>query len=190
MNKYLTLAFSLVAIGCAGGGESRHARQHARSRDSAATSKGAVLTAPSSIRTEHEHLHHQLEAAVAAGGRTGARAKDVAKVLHPHFEAEDAYAMPPLGLLGALAQGKTVSAEQARVAVRMAERLRGEYDQMLEEHEQIQNALAALSSAAREEGHAEHAAFAEALMMHASNEEQVLYPATLLIGEYLKLKGR
>ena len=61
---------------------------------------------------------------------------------------------------------------------------------MLEEHAQIQSALAALSTAAREEGHVQHAAFADALMMHASNEEQVLYPATLLIGEYLKLKRR
>jgi hypothetical protein len=30
--------------------------------------------------------------------------------------------------------------------------------------------------------------FAEKLMFHAQTEEDVLYPASILIGEYLKLK--
>ena len=107
MKTYLTLVFSFIAIGCAGGGRSPHARAHTPSPDVAATSKRAVLAAPSSIQREHEHLHHQLDAAIAAGGKTGERAKEVAKVLLPHFEAEDTYAMPPLGLLEPLARGKT-----------------------------------------------------------------------------------
>jgi hypothetical protein len=143
---------------------------------------------PSSIRTEHEHLHHQLDAAIAAGGKTGERAKAVADVLGPHFEEEEAYAMPPLGLLGALARGEPLGDEQVRQAIAMSERLSTEYDEMLREHVQIQAALSALAVAARDEHQADHAAFAEALMMHAENEEQVLYPTTLLIGEYLELR--
>jgi hypothetical protein len=61
---------------------------------------------------------------------------------------------------------------------------------MLREHVQIRDALNALRVAAREEHKADHAAFAEALMMHAESEEQVLYPTTLLIGEYLELRRR
>jgi hypothetical protein len=33
-----------------------------------------------------------------------------------------------------------------------------------------------------------HARFAEKLMLHAKTEEEVLYPAAILVGEYLKLK--
>jgi hypothetical protein len=146
------------------------------------------LAVPSSIRTEHEHLHHQLDAAIAAGGKTGERAKAVADVLGPHFEEEEAYAMPPLGLLGALAQGESLREEQVRQAIAMSERLRTEYEEMLREHVQIQVALSALALAATEEHKADHVAFAEALMMHAQSEEQLLYPTTLLIGEYLELR--
>ena len=39
-------------------------------------------------------------------GRTGEAAKAVAKVLEPHFAKENAYALPPLGLLKPLSQGK------------------------------------------------------------------------------------
>ena len=48
----------------------------------------------------------------------------------------------------------------------------------------------ALTSAATEEGHNEHARFAQKLILHARTEEEVLYPAAILLGEYLKLKGK
>lgn len=40
------------------------------------------------------------------------------------------------------------------------------------------------------EGLAEQARFAEALRLHAEAEEEVFYPAAILVGEYLKLKLR
>ncbi len=70
----------------------------------------------------------------------------------------------------------------------MADHLRREYNKVLGEHEVLTEALHQLASAANEEGKPNHAAFADALIMHAQNEEQVLYPATLVIGEYLKLQ--
>jgi hypothetical protein len=42
--------------------------------------------------------------------------------------------------------------------------------------------------AAIQEKKMEHIAFAEKLMLHAQNEEEVSYPTAILIGEYLKLK--
>src|SRR5690606_28181829 len=137
----------------------------------------AALSTPRAIREEHRHLHAQLEAAIAAGGTTGERARAVAEVLGPHFEEEEAYAMPPLGLLEPLARGGHVSEADARRAIEMAERLRSQYDAMLDEHRQLGEALEALAAAAREEGQVEAEAFAETLLMHAGNEEQVLYPA-------------
>lgn len=92
---------------------------------------------------------------------------------------------PPLllGLLPALARGEV--SEGMRPAIGMAEQLRANYERMLAEHEQIVAALERLEAAAGREGHTEHAAFARELIQH---EEPVLYPTTLLIGEYLELR--
>jgi len=48
-------------------------------------------------------------------------------------------------------------------------------------------ALKKLTSAAAEEKLPEPARFAEKLILHAQTEEEVLYPAAILVGEYLKL---
>ena len=48
--------------------------------------------------------------------------------------------------------------------------------------------LRKLSAAARIEKKPMHARFAEKLMLHAKTEEEVFYPAAILVGEYLKVK--
>lgn len=171
---------------CAAVGGSTQQHEHGKSVQTSAAK--AVLAAPSSIHEEHVHLHQELEAALASGGKTAAAAKAVADVLVPHFEAEEAYAMPPLGLLEAIAHDQPVSAEQAREAITMAGQLRTHYEQMIQEHRQIEAALKGLAAAAKEEHKTGALAFAETLALHAKNEEQVLYPATLLVGKYLKLR--
>jgi hypothetical protein len=142
------------------------------------------LQAPEAIRTEHKHLHEQLAAARAMGGRTGEAADNVARVLRPHFEEEDAYAMPPLGLLPAISRGEVT--EDMRPAVEMSHKLQANYDKMLAEHEEIVAALRELEAAAQSEGHSDTADFARSVILHARNEEQVLYPTTLLIGRYIE----
>ena len=59
---------------------------------------------------------------------------------------------------------------------------------MLREHQAVVAALAQLAAAAEKEKLPEHARFAEKLALHAKTEEDVLYPAAILVGEYLKLK--
>lgn len=146
------------------------------------------LAAPPAIHAEHEHLRRDLAAAREAGGETASRAEEVARLLHAHFEDEEAYAMPPLGLLAPLARGEEIDRDVADEAISMARRLRDNYQQMLQEHIEITRALEKLAEAARAEGNSEQVRFAESLMLHAQNEEQVLYPATLVIGDYLKLR--
>jgi hypothetical protein len=141
---------------------------------------------PESLKAEHEELHAELVEATQAGGKTGDAAKAVAKLLHPHFEKEEKYAQPPLGLLPRLAEGK-VTPEMEQILV-LTDKLKADLPQMLEEHKAIVGALTRLVDAAKEEGKLEHADFAEKLMLHARTEEEVLYPTAILIGEYLKLK--
>ncbi len=145
------------------------------------------LKTPQSLKVEHEELHAQLAKATKAGGATSEAAKTVAKVLHPHFLKEEEYALPPLGLLPILAEGKTLPNIEA--AVEMTDRLKADLSHMLLEHKQIIIALNLLTDAANLEGKEEVAHFAEKLILHAQTEEEVLYPASILIGEYLKLKA-
>lgn len=106
--------------------------------------------------------------------------------MHPHFLKEEEYALPPLGLLPLLAEGK-VTAEM-RTVLKMTAKLKAELQQMLEEHKAIVAALKKLAEAAKKEKKIEYARFAEKLILHAQTEEEVNYPTAILVGEYLKLK--
>ena len=141
---------------------------------------------PDFIKIEHEELHEELAKAIAAGGKTGDAAREVEAVLTPHFEKEEAYAMPPLGLLVPLSRGEI--APEMRSVLMMTDRLRADLPEMLKEHEGIHVALQRLAEAAKAENQLDAAAFAEHLAQHAEEEEQILYPAALLVGDYLRVK--
>ncbi len=141
---------------------------------------------PQAMKAEHDELHNELVQATKAAGRTGDAAKAVAKVLHAHFVKEEEYALPPLGLLPALAQGK-VEPGMAEVLA-MTDKLAAELPQMLAEHKQIVAALEKLMAAAKAEQRLDVVSFAEKLMLHALAEEQVAYPTALLIGRYVKAR--
>lgn len=148
----------------------------------------SMLAIPSAMRVEHQHLHQSLAEALASGGKTAEAARKVEAVLLPHFAEEEEYAMPPLGLLEVLAHGRQPTAQQAREALTMSDTLRKNYDRMLAEHRHIAEALQRLAAAARAEKKPRQEEFAEELILHAQNEEQILYPAALLVGDYLKLR--
>ena len=141
---------------------------------------------PTSLKLEHEELHAELARATKAGGKTGEAAKAVAAVLHNHFLKEEEFALPPIGLLAPVARGEID--KEMRAVLTMTDRLKAELPEMLREHQAVVAALEELSAAAQKEKLPEHARFAEKLMLHAKTEEEVLYPADVLIGEYLKLK--
>jgi hypothetical protein len=145
-----------------------------------------LLRTPQSITSEHEELHAKLEAIIAAGGATGEAAKGVDCALQPHFQKEEEYALPPLGLLPVLASGKATP--EMTDAAEMASKLRANLGRMLQEHKEIAVALNVLTDRAKQEGRTEAIRFAEKLMLHAQMEEEVLYPASILIGECLKTK--
>ncbi|NLD05065.1 MAG: hypothetical protein GX672_04075 [Synergistaceae bacterium] len=141
---------------------------------------------PHSLKVEHEELHAELVEATKAGGATGEAAKAVAKVLHHHFLKEEEYAMPPLGLLSVLAHGQVTP--EMREVLTMTDRLKAELPEMLAEHEAIVAALKVLTDASKKENKMQYVHFAEKLTLHAKTEEEVLYPASILVGEYIKLK--
>jgi len=136
---------------------------------------------PAPLKAEHEELHRRLASAIKAPGDVGPAAREVARLLHPHFVREEEFAMPPLALLEPIARGG-VTAAMADV-LPMTRRLRAELPAMLAEHREIVGALEKLRAAARQAELPEHERFALALMQHAETEEKVLYPAAILVGE-------
>jgi hypothetical protein len=141
---------------------------------------------PNPMKVEHDELHADLVKATKAGGQTAEAAKIVAKVLHSHFVKEEEYALPPLGLLTALSEGR-FEPGMAEV-LKMTDKLEAELPTMLSEHKNIVAALEKLIEAAKTENRPDIVHFAEKLMLHAQTEEQVSYPTSLLIGRYVKSK--
>ena len=94
--------------------------------------------------------------------------------------------MPPLALLPKLAWG-TVTADMSWI-LPLTRRLKAELPLMLLEHKDIVAALQRFRSRAQEAGRADCERLANALILHAQTEEEVLYPAAALVGEYLEMK--
>lgn len=144
------------------------------------------MKAPESLEIEHEELHKQLKKAIELPGQTGVYAKEVSLLLHEHFKKEEAFALPPLTLLYDLSAGKISQKMQAYIP--LCDTLKKNWSEMLEEHQQIKQKLELLRKAAKEENQEEVIKFADNLKLHAQTEEEILYPAAILIGEYLKIK--
>lgn len=140
---------------------------------------------PGPLQKEHDALHETLVKATNEPGGIGEAAREVARVLHAHFVREEEFALPPLALLAPIAAGR-VQPEMAEVLT-MVSRLKANLPAMLSEHKQIVDALENLRSAARAANRADYERFAEALVLHARTEEDVLYPAALLVGEHVAL---
>lgn len=144
------------------------------------------LEIPRPLKSEHEELHSALVRATNEAGAIGKAAQAVAELLHPHFVKEEQFALPPLGLLHQLAAGEVTS--DMKEALVLTGRLERELAAMLEDHKKIIGALKQLLAASRAGNRVEYAEFAEQLIRHAQTEEQVLYPAALLAGRYIRLK--
>ena len=141
---------------------------------------------PKTTEKEHEELHAELRKAMVAGDATGRTAKKLASVVHPHFVKEEDFALPPLGLLPSLSKGKVTS--EMKDVLPMTDKLKTDLNQLLKEHEEIVAVLEELVTASRKERKLKYVRFADRLTLHAQTEEEVYYPAAILIGEYLKLK--
>ena len=141
---------------------------------------------PLSIRAEHQEIHARLIEATQVAGPVGVAAKALADVLHPHFVREEQVALPPLALLAPLSRGEVP--EGAASAQAMSDTLKAELPTMLEEHKRIRAAVAELGKVARAAGNEKYERLAEQLAQHALTEEEVLYPAAILVGDLLRAR--
>jgi hypothetical protein len=137
-------------------------------------------------RVEHERLRKELEKATTVGGETADAARAVLKVLLPHMLLEEEFAIPPVRLLPRLARGE-LTPDMEKILPK-SEMMKANLPHMLEDHVHIVAALRRLLQAAVKERHEGYAGFAQRLILHAQQEEEVFYPASILVGEFIKLK--
>lgn len=139
---------------------------------------------PPGLIAEHDAIHAQLAALLDAPGDVGRAAQELAELLHHHFPAENQLAVPPLGWLVPLAHGSIPPGADAMIA--KTDSLRAAMPQMLDEHRHIHAAAKNLQAAGIAGGNDAAVAFAEKLLAHAQHEEEVLYPAAILVGDLLR----
>jgi len=152
-----------------------------------AQAQTSVLTIPKALQTEHHELFEALENATKVGGKAGDAAKRAMAVLKPHFEKEERFALPQLGVLETLIKKDAVIANDLRDdLIKRSDAFRHELQGMLDEHKKISAALHEMRDAADHEKKMDLVELAEMIGSHAAMEEQILYPASLLIGEYMK----
>ena len=145
-----------------------------------------LIRIPEAIRVEHQAIHEALVRATEVPGPVGAAARELAAALHPHFVREEQIALPPLGLLAPLARGEFTP--EMRGVLPMTDALRAELPRMLEEHKAIRAATIRLGDAARAEGDTAVARLAEQLELHAQSEEELFYPAAVLVGDLVRAR--
>ena len=139
-----------------------------------------------SMREEHDALHAEFLRASKEPDAVGAAATELMQLMKPHIDKEERYGLPPLALLAPLAQGE-IHPDMGEV-LEVTERLKAELPAMLEEHKSIGQALHGLIEAARKHDRVELAELAHRLVHHMRLEEEVVYPASLLVGEIVALK--
>ncbi len=145
------------------------------------------LSAPPSLDRDHQDLLQLLVRVQNLSGKTGSLAESLAKPLQEHMEKEESLVLPLLGLLRDFAKGEKGSAS-ARRASRLYVMLQKEYPGMLRGHRELRKILEKLKKVGAEEGHLTAVRFAEALVRHSQEEEEVFYPAALLAGKTASAK--
>jgi hemerythrin-like domain-containing protein len=139
------------------------------------------LSAPASIEKEHQEIWQLLIRVQNMSGKTGSIAEKLARPLKAHIDKEESLALPLLGILRDLVNGKLTNAS-ARRASMLYLKFEKEYPGMLHGHEELRKMLEQLKKVGAEEGHLTAVRFAEALEKHSQEEEEVLYPAAMLAG--------
>jgi hypothetical protein len=139
---------------------------------------------PRSVEAEHLAIKNELLALTLRQSAVGKAARALATLLEPHFEREEQIALPPLALLQPLATRSAI-VQQARM-VALADSLRAELPRMLQEHKEIAAAVSRLERAGVAARDDRAIGFAYRLQLHALNEEEIMYPATILVAEIIR----
>ena len=136
------------------------------------------------MRHEHNQIYARIERLSQTPGKTGNAAKNLLTVMRPHMFSEEEIVLPELGVLKEVALGG--STEGMTGIVVRSEKLEKEYPRMLADHKAIFTAIDKLSTAAALEADQGALDLAAQLKAHLQDEEEIVYPAAILTGKYIK----
>ncbi len=142
---------------------------------------------PSSILKTHASLLEQIHQMTLYKDSSGRVALKLEEFMQHHFAEEEDFILPPLGLLPSLARGQMP--EQSKEGIQYSEKISSYMNHMSAEHQLINAFIEELKQACDKEQLPEMIEFQKQVMHHATSEEEVFFPASILIGEYLKLKS-
>jgi hypothetical protein len=146
------------------------------------------LELPEALQLSHAQLSAVLAKVARSGGPARTVADTIAKILEPHLQREEEGILRILGLLAPLAAGK-FDAEWIEDVSEWGE-LETKESALNLEHRALLAAGEELLAIARDDGDAEMLEFAERLVLRIRLDEEVFYPAALLIRNYLRLQAR
>ena len=156
--------------------------------DTAALAQPSHLMVPQSISFEHAAIVERLTKEAAKSGVSAAIAQRALILIKAHFAKEEEFVLPPLGLLDQITAGELPTDSVKKAALDMIERAKASKDNLQEDEIQITSIMNELVQAATRADETDLAVFASNVAAHNLGEIEVLEPATLLIGDYLRSK--
>ena len=141
------------------------------------------LQVPQSIRHQHEQIISRLSHFAGHTGPTGAAASKALNVLKDHYAKEEAFVLPPLGLLPRLAKGEV--SKDMEPAIAMAERARAALTDLQSDHIQITSLMNELLEAGKNAGNDELVRLATRIASQSLNDIEVAHPTVIIVGEFV-----
>jgi hypothetical protein len=139
---------------------------------------------PDSLMMAHNILERELEQALNAGGLAGVVAQNTAKALNVHFKDEEQTVFPLMSLIPSLPGGRALP--EVEDVQMLKYRLEAAMPGLLEDHRIITEAVRDIADASRGGDGGRLARFSDLLQLHTRTEEQIHFPAAILIGETLE----
>lgn len=141
---------------------------------------------PSSLKKTHSELLNQLHEFTLIKDSSTSFALKLEELMLHHFQEEENYILPPLGLLPSLAKGQLP--EHSKEIITLSEKAKSQMDHMSAEHQLIIAYIEELKQASTKENQPAITEFEKEVSKHALSEEEVYFPAAIMVGIYLKLK--
>jgi hypothetical protein len=142
------------------------------------------LQVPQSIRLQHQLILDRLANIAKVKGPAAEPAQRALAVLKDHYAKEEAFVLPPLGLLPRIAKGDI--SKDMEPAIAMADRAKASLADLQSEHVQITTLMNELVDAGRKAGDEELVRFATRVANQSLNDMEVAHPAVIVIGYYLR----
>jgi hypothetical protein len=136
------------------------------------------------LKQDHDELRAELAKATMEFGELGEVAKQVAKLCLPHFEIEEQVVFPLFSIVGDVTDGNVLAGIDA--IHDLVNRFNEQREDLGKQHHAMIRAIESLWQIACEEGNEAVISLVHDLKSHEAMEEEVLYPAVLLIIKYAR----